>query len=263
MNNLLMSAIMPHPPIMIEEVGGNEIKNVETTIKGAFELSRKIVSKSPELLIIVTPHSDFSYRHFSIYNSDKYTGSMAQFGAGHLKLNFSGDKLFVKKLISLTENTLGGINVLPESLPLDHGSFVPLYFLNKAGLKSDICVINYCGLDKETHIKFGEILHETINEHGRKTVFIASGDLSHRLKPSAPAGFSPVAHNFDEQIVDLIKKGDYQEIININEGLRYEAGECAYNSLMVAFGVTNKKPLNNKIYSYEAPYGVGYLVAEL
>ncbi len=37
---------------------------------------------------------------------------------------------------------------------------------------------------------------------GRRVAFIASGDLSHRLKPEAPAGFNPSAHFFDEEVID-------------------------------------------------------------
>jgi aromatic ring-opening dioxygenase catalytic subunit (LigB family) len=33
-----------------------------------------------------------------------------------------------------------------------------------------------------------------VEEVGRRVAFIASGDLSHRLKPQAPAGYNPDAH---------------------------------------------------------------------
>ena len=43
---------------------------------------------------------------------------------------------------------------------------------------------------------------------GRRAAFVASGDLSHRLKPQAPAGYNPDAHLFDEEVVAAIRSCD-------------------------------------------------------
>lgn len=262
-NKLLMTAITPHPPIMVKEVGGKEIVNVKNSIDGINKLAQKIVSLQPEQIIIITPHSNYRQDSFGMYYADSLNGSMANFGASELKLSFPSDKKFADKLMSMAKHESIEIKPFPEQLPLDHGSFVPLYFLDKAGYNSNVSVINYCGLDIESHLKLGRIINETINIYGKKTIFIASGDLSHRISPNAPAGYRPQGKIFDQKIIEFIKEGQYKEIINIDQTLRHQSGECAYNSLMVAFGLLNGKALNNNIYSYEAPYGVGYLVAEL
>ncbi|MEI7475404.1 MAG: AmmeMemoRadiSam system protein B [bacterium] len=262
-NNLLMTAIMPHPPIMLEEVGGKEIPKVQISIDGANQLSQKIVSLEPELIVIITPHSVFDRNKFGIYYTDRIIGNMARFGVSGLTLNFPGDKQFADKLVESAKNEQLEMQKFPENLGLDHGSFVPLYFLNKAGYKAKVCVINYCGLDRQSHLKFGRIIKETIENYGEKAVFIASGDLSHKVTINAPAGYCPEGKIFDNKLIELVKQGDYKDIINLDQTLRHQAGECAYNSLMVAFGILNGLPVHNHIYSYEAPFGVGYLVAEL
>lgn len=68
---------------------------------------------------------------------------------------------------------------------------------------------------------------------------------------------------FDDAIINGISRGDYYSIINIDQTLRRMAGECGFNSLMVGMGVVNKKVQHNEILSYEAPFGVGYLVGTL
>jgi AmmeMemoRadiSam system protein A len=98
---------------------------------------------------------------------------------------------------------------------------------------------------------------------GRRVAFIASGDLSHRLKPQAPAGYNPNAHVFDEQVVDALRSNDPQKIIDIDFNLRRLAGECGYRSLLVAIGASAELPLSCEVLSYEAPFGVGYLVAQI
>jgi aromatic ring-opening dioxygenase LigB subunit len=98
---------------------------------------------------------------------------------------------------------------------------------------------------------------------GRRAAFIASGDLSHRLKRGAPAGYYPRAHLFDEEVVEAIRNCATQRIVEIDQELRGAAGECGYRSMLVAIGATEDLDTNCEVISYEAPFGVGYLVAQL
>jgi AmmeMemoRadiSam system protein A len=41
------------------------------------------------------------------------------------------------------------------------------------------------------------------------------------------------------------------------------AGECGYRSMLVAFGVTESATQNYEVLHYEAPFGVGYMVAQI
>jgi AmmeMemoRadiSam system protein A len=102
-----------------------------------------------------------------------------------------------------------------------------------------------------------------VDQLGRRVAFIASGDLSHRLKPSAPAGYNPDAHVFDEQVVAALRANEPQQIAEIDHNLRRLAGECGYRSMLVALGASAELPLSCEVLSYEAPFGVGYLVAQL
>jgi AmmeMemoRadiSam system protein A len=49
----------------------------------------------------------------------------------------------------------------------------------------------------------------------------------------------------------------------MDQDLRRTAGECGYRSMLVALGVTEQSDANCEVISYEAPFGVGYLVAQL
>ena len=263
MNNLLMAALCPHPPIIIPEVGKSETEKVKNTILGIEQISKKIADFVPDTIVIITPHSYFNPYYFSIYSDEKLYGNFSQFGALNTEFSFKNDLDFLNKLEINIQKHFKGLNKLSPDIMLDHGSGVPLYFLDKAGYKGEIFVINYTAMDTNNHILFGSLIKKTIEESDKKFVFIASGDLSHRLIPNAPAGFNPQGKEFDKLICDSIKDGNYENIINMSQDLRKNAGECAFNSLMTAFGLLDKKPLDNHIYSYEGPFGVGYLVASL
>jgi AmmeMemoRadiSam system protein A len=93
--------------------------------------------------------------------------------------------------------------------------------------------------------------------------FVASGDLSHRLKPEAPAGYNPAAQAFDDQVVDAVRHNSPELIIGIDQDLRRIAGECGFRSMLVVLGATRDLPNASEVIHYEAPFGVGYLVAQL
>ena len=53
---MLSYYLMPHPPIIIPDIGkGNENKAINT-IKACEEVGKKINQLSPETIIIITPH---------------------------------------------------------------------------------------------------------------------------------------------------------------------------------------------------------------
>ena len=123
--------------------------------------------------------------------------------------------------------------------------------------------MGYSFLSNEDHLKFGACIRRAIDHVGRSVAFIASGDLSHRLKPEAPAGYNPAAHAFDDQVVDALRHNSPELIIGIDQDLRRIAGECGYRSMLVALGATRELPSASEVLHYEAPFGVGYLVAQL
>jgi AmmeMemoRadiSam system protein A len=118
-------------------------------------------------------------------------------------------------------------------------------------------------LSNEDHLRFGACIARAVDQLGRRVAFIASGDLSHRLKPEAPAGFNPSAHFFDEEVIAALRANAPDRIVEIDHNLRRLAGECGYRSMLVAIGAAAKLPLSCDVMSYEAPFGVGYLVAQL
>jgi AmmeMemoRadiSam system protein B len=146
---------------------------------------------------------------------------------------------------------------------LDHGTAVPLYFLQRNGWRGRVVALGYSFLSNDDHLRFGECIRRAVEASGRTVAFVASGDLSHRLTPDAPAGYNPQAHLFDEQVVASISKNTPERIASIDQNLRRLAGECGYRSMLVAIGLEDASMRDCEVLHYEAPFGVGYLVAQL
>ena len=140
---------------------------------------------------------------------------------------------------------------------------MPLYFLQRNGWHGQVVGLGYSFLSNEDHLEFGACIGKAISDVGRPVALIASGDLSHRLKPEAPAGYNPTAYIFDDEVVDALRANDPDRIVRIDQDLRRLAGECGYRSMLIAVGATREVEFNCEVLSYEAPFGVGYMVAQL
>ncbi len=63
---------------------------------------------------------------------------------------------------------------------------VPLYFVKKHYSNFKLVHISYGFLSFEQLYEFGTAIGNAIRNSNKKVVFIASGDLSHKLTPNSP-----------------------------------------------------------------------------
>src|ERR1041384_2722680 len=261
-SSLVFSAIAPHPPIMVPEVGRQSNPRVEDSIEAMAELTQRLIDSGAETVIVISPHAPLEADSFVAYQGPEVYGDFTNFSAPDTYFAAEVDE----ELLSAIQESAAGERYEVFTLPshdLDHGTAVPLYFLFRNGWKGKVVTLGYSFLSNEDHVRFGSCIKRAIDRVGRRVAFIASGDLSHRLKPHAPAGYNPDAHAFDEQVVNALRSNAPQKIVSIDHNLRRLAGECGYRSMLVAIGACSDLPLSCEVLSYEAPFGVGYLVAQL
>ena len=259
---LVFSGIAPHPPIMVPEVGRESSVSVRNSIDAMAELTRRVIESGAESVILISPHAPLEVDSFVAYEGPEVYGDFTNFSAPGTEFSTPVDVELLTAITHAAEKENYQVLSLPDDL-LDHGTAVPLYFLLRNGWSGPVVALGYSFLSNEDHLRFGSCIARAVDTVGRRVAFIASGDLSHRLKPTAPAGFNPSAHLFDEEVVDSLNSNDPQRIVGIDPGLRKLAGECGYRSMLVAIGATSELPLTCEVMNYEAPFGVGYLVAQL
>lgn len=259
---LVFSGIAPHPPIMVPEVGRESIAGVVDSIDAMSELTRRLIDSGAESVILISPHAPLEVDSFVAYNGPEVSGDFSRFNAPDTNFQLPVDEELLAAIREVAASEQYELTTLREH-DLDHGTAVPLYFLLRNGWRGRVVTLGYSFLSNDDHLRFGSCVSKAVDQVGRRIAFIASGDLSHRLKPHAPAGYNPDAHVFDEQVVDALRSNEPQRIIDIDIDLRRLAGECGYRSMLVAIGAISALPLSCEVLSYEAPFGVGYLVAQL
>lgn len=259
---IVFSGIAPHPPIMVPEVGHEAIAAVRDSIDAMAELTRRLIASGAETVVLISPHAPLKWRAFVAYPSPQIEGDFANFRAPEATVAAVVDEELLDAIAQEAEQQNCSVERL-LGRELDHGTAVPLYFLRRNGWHGRVVALGYSFVSNEDHLRFGASVNTAANRVGRLVAFIASGDLSHRLKPEAPAGYDPDAHLFDDEVVAALRANDPDRIINIDQALRRLAGECGYRSMLVALGAARESPPACEVLSYEAPFGVGYLVAQI
>jgi len=261
--------IFPHPPILVPEVGKGAEKEAQSTINAFKEASKEIGRMKPDTIILTTPHGPVFQDFIHINMKHELKGSFKGFNAPEVKLSFKNDLELAESIIKISNKMgipSGGLN---ESLSLryritgelDHGALVPLYFVANEYKKFKLVHISIAGLSFNELYRFGCCISQAINLTERKVVFIASGDLSHKLKEDGPYGFDSSGPEYDRKLVEYLKVPDPSGLLQFNESYLEKAGECGLRSFIMMFGALDDKKIESRVYSYEGPFGVGYAVA--
>jgi MEMO1 family protein len=267
---LKMIGIAPHPPIIIPAIGRGEIEKAQKTVDALKLLSRKIKEQKPQILIIITPHGPVMREGPSVSTAPMVRGTFDRFGFPQIKVELKTDRQLVEFLQEETkEDRLKPVFLPDEGFSsgveseLDHGAMVPLFYLQQEGLNLPGLHITYGFNSYQDLYRFGQSLRRAADRRRLPYVVLSSGDLSHRLIPGAPAGYSRHGAEFDRLLVDRLKNGAVEEILHFDRQLVEEAGECGLRSFVTALGMLDGKDFSTEILSYEGPFGVGYLVAAL
>jgi hypothetical protein len=258
--------LSPHPPIIIPEVGKGEENKIANTIDSLKKISRDIADKSPDTIIVITPHATMFRDALALTFSDSVDGSFKDFGAGDVSMKLPidrelTDKIYQASISQRIPAVMADSSLLlryHRSVVLDHGTMVPLYFVNKNYTNYKLVHITYAPLDDIELYKFGMIISKSVDELGRNAVFIASGDLSHKLKEEGPYSYSPNGEKFDREFLNDLKKGSVEDTFSIDKNMIQDAGECARRSVLILLGALDGKKFKGNLLSYEGPFGVGY-----
>ena len=260
--SILGAAVVPHPPIILPEVGHGEEQKISATIKAYESIARRVVELNPDTVIITSPHSVIYADYFHISPGLQASGNMAQFRAGQVALTVNYDVDLAKKISDVASTAGVPAGTLGErNAALDHGTMIPLRFLQKAGLDFErvkFLRIGLSGLSAAIHYKFGQSIARAADELGRRIFFVASGDLSHKLKSDGPYGFVNEGPVFDSQVMENLSGADFLKLLTMDEKICSRAAECGLRSFWIMAGALDRLGVNAQRLSYEGTFGVGY-----
>ncbi|MDE6589372.1 MAG: AmmeMemoRadiSam system protein A [Oscillospiraceae bacterium] len=254
--------IVPHPPLIIPTVGQGQERQIQATIDAYRTAAKQAADWKPEVLVITSPHTIMYADYFHISPGAGASGNMASFGASQTQMETKYDTELRQELIRQAEAAGLQAGTLGERDPyLDHGTFLPLYFLQEAGVNCPIVRIGLSGFSPLHHYQLGQCIAKAVDKLGRRAAFIASGDLSHKLKDEGPYGYAPEGPVFDRRITAAMESGDFLQFLTMDPALCDRAAECGLRSFQIMAGALDGLGIESKLLSYEGVTGVGYGVA--
>ena len=256
------AVIVPHPPIIIPTVGHGREVEVQATIDAYRAAAKQVAAWVPEVLILTSPHTVMYADYFHISPGKGASGNMSAFGAPQTRLEVQYDTALRQELIRRAEEVNIQAGTLGERDPaLDHGTFLPLYFLREAGVDCPILRIGLSGFSPLEHYRLGQCIAQAAEALDRRAVFVASGDLSHKLKDDGPYGYAPEGPVFDRRVTQAMASGDFLQFLTMDASLCDRAAECGLRSFQIMAGALDGLAVKPELLSYEGTFGVGYGVA--
>jgi AmmeMemoRadiSam system protein A len=255
--------------VLIPEVGEGRENEAQKTIRGLRDLALKVAEVKPEVIVCITPHGNVFRDGVAVVYENQMKGDLRNFGHPEINLEKDCDMGLLDELnMSFGKNNCHTI-FLNEAiaaeykidLNLDHGVLVPLYFIEKYYRTYKIVHITIGELSLIELYKMGKVIKEAIEARGKETMILASADLSHCLKDEGPYAFNPMGPLFDENIVSGIKTKNYYSILTAPHQVYEPAGQCGLRPIVMGLGTIDGWDTEATVFSYEGPFGVGYMSA--
>lgn len=256
---ILGAYMVPHPPLLVPSVGHGQQYQIEDTVKAYRNVAERIEDLYPETIVVISPHAPMYRDYIHISGEPAAEGNFGMFGVPEESMDAVYDAEFVDFLCSKAED--GGLHAGCEGATdhlLDHATMVPLYFVNQVYTNYQLVRIGLSGLSYQEHFKLGTYIREVSEQLGRRTVIVASGDLSHHLKEDGSYGFAPEGPEYDKKIMEIMGKADFAELLKLSPDFCAKAGECGQKSFVMMAGALQGLEIKPEKLSYEGPFGVGY-----
>lgn len=148
--------MVPHPPLIIPEVGRGQERKIQKTIDAYDAVAKRIGELQPDTIVLISPHQTMYADYFHIAPGLRAEGDFGRFGAGQVKVQVTYDTEFVQELCQrakhagLPAGTDGEID-----RRLDHGTMIPLYFVYQYWKGCQLVSIGLSGLPLSSHDRLG------------------------------------------------------------------------------------------------------------
>lgn len=261
---------VPHPPLIIPGCADRERALIPSTVNAYRKVARRIEQIGPELIVVSSPHAFIHRSWFGISPGTHAHGDFRQFRVRHSDLDVNYDEQFTDRLLHACRLNGTGIEAAylkDHAAEIDHGTYIPLWFIEQAYAEAGhpidfrVARISPSGLPACEHYRLGQAIAQCANELHRRWVYVASGDLSHKLTEDGPYGFAPEGPQFDKQVTRAFAEGDFRTIMTFDDTFTAKAAECGLGSFQIMIGALDGLAVKPELLNYEGPFGVGYGVA--
>lgn len=257
--SIIAGFMVPHPPMIVPAVGRGSEAEVEETTRAYERVADEIAEIAPETIIISSPHTVMYTDYFHISPGKRASGSFGDFGAPGVSFDEEYDDELTREICRIADEAHFRAGTMGErDKALDHATMVPLYFIRQKYKGGKIIRVGLSGLPLTEHYALGMMIQQAVEKLGRRAVYVASGDLSHKLKDYGPYGFAPEGPVYDDRIMDVMGRGAFGELFDFDETFCEKAAECGHRSFVIMAGAFDGISVDVEKLSHQDVTGVGY-----
>ncbi len=255
--SIIKTYIVPHPPLIIPKIGKGEETKIQKTIDSYEQVAKEIKELQPDTIIISSPHTTMYGDYFHIPANNTLTGNLGIFNAEEISFTEEQDIELIEQIenVSKKYNFPAGRTIDSD---LDHGTMIPLYFIRKHYKEGKILLLGPSGLPLIDNYMMGIIIKEAVNNLNKKVVYIASGDLSHKLQTYGPYGYTEEGPLYDKKLIEACSNTNFNELLNFEESFLDKTAECGHRSFTIMAGTLDGLNTKATYLSHEDITGVGY-----
>jgi aromatic ring-opening dioxygenase LigB subunit len=212
------------------------------------ELGRRFEAATPDVAVVVTPHSVHVDGHFAVVTAGK---------VGEWETDDAVAVALLEPPLPILGVSYGRNDPATAEFPLDWGTEVPLEFLHAPRV---VVVSPARDRPLEEHLKLGRAIASYRLLQARRVALIASADHGHAHDPDGPYGFDPAAEEYDARLQEILES-DRLDFLSLAELVEPAKADSLWQLLVLQGAVGESARAD--VLAYAAPTYYGMLVAEV
>lgn len=97
--SIISCFLMPHPPLIIPDIGKGEEKKIQDTIDSMDKIGMLIAEYSPDTIVVITPHGNLFRDAISVNYDKLLVGDFGSFGHRNISQEFINDREFADAIV--------------------------------------------------------------------------------------------------------------------------------------------------------------------
>jgi aromatic ring-opening dioxygenase LigB subunit len=267
---LVFAAIAPHGSMAIAEWCKPEERALAAKTRAAMEeLGRRFATAQPDVTVVLTPHNIHIERGMAVVLAGTMTGTLES-GAAPISMRCPVDRELATLIaaavdaagVPMAAVSYGANDTAAAVFPMDWGTQVPLHFMGGRDdpPKPIVMIAPARDLSWDAHVTAGRAIAKAAESSGKRVALIASCDHGHAHDPKGPYGFSPASKEFDDRVVELVKRDALGELLKFDRAFVADAKADSFWQMLMLHGAIADR-WRGEFLSYEAPTYFGMLCA--
>lgn len=258
---IVFAGITPCSPLLIPSVNPERVAHAAKTRTALNEMAEELYAAKPDTIVLFCEHTQSPPDAFTLNVADPYHATLAAFGDLGYEARYASNFMLADKMQRELRKAGEPLTLITErALPFT--ATVPLALLTEHIPSVRILPIAPCERTPKEHFDFGAALRDILVSSDARIAIIAAGDGAHTRSEDAPEGFHADGETSDSLLATLVTEKNTAGLLQMDHDLLQNAHNGNYRQIVMLFGALDGTPVESRILSHEAPFGIGAMTAE-